>query len=40
MVDSYILDVNIVLDYLLDRVDVSPRIYELFLALQKRNLKI
>jgi dTDP-4-amino-4,6-dideoxygalactose transaminase len=40
MVDNYILDVNIVLDYLLDRVDVSPRIYELFLALQKRNLNI
>jgi len=40
MVDGYIIDVNIALDYLLDRTDVSPRVYEVFLTLQKRKLNI
>jgi dTDP-4-amino-4,6-dideoxygalactose transaminase len=40
MVDGYIVDVNIALDYLLDRTDVSPSIYDVFLTLQKRKLNI
>lgn len=40
MVDGYIVDVNIALDYLLDRTDVSPRVYDVFLTLQKRKLNI
>lgn len=40
MVDGYIVDVNIALDYLLDRTDVSPKVYDVFLTLQKRKLNI
>ena len=36
--NKLILDVNVVLDYLLDRLDVSPRIYDLFLSFKKRNI--
>ncbi|MBD3808841.1 MAG: hypothetical protein IE880_09040, partial [Epsilonproteobacteria bacterium] len=35
MEHKYLLDVNVVLDYLLDRLDVSPRIYDLFLKFHQ-----
>jgi len=38
MEHKYLLDVNVVLDYLLDRVDVSPLIYDLFLKFYQLEL--
>jgi dTDP-4-amino-4,6-dideoxygalactose transaminase/predicted nucleic acid-binding protein len=38
MEHKYLLDVNVVLDFLLDRLDVSPRIYDLFLKFHQSKL--
>lgn len=39
MTNKYLLDVNIVLDYLLDRIEISPKIYELFEVLKEKKIK-
>lgn len=40
MAHKFILDVNVVLDYLLDRLDVSPLIYDVFLKIYQLKLDV